>query len=303
VGDFGLTRDPAIQATGLVTFSRWVGAGEAIIQAGLLLKTQDLSQTFTVIQDTTNDYWSDSQGAYVAPIGITSITVPVQAVNAGVQGNVQAGMITIISGDNGGFNQGVTNPLAFTNGVDPESDDNLKRRFPSFLNTLRAGTEAAVENAIAGVQGNLRYMVLENTDPTGAARAGFFTVYVDDQTGAPPAPLLAQVTTAINAVRALGVQFSVQPCSVSHVSVAVTIYAASGYDKTALIPQVVTAITDYIASVGMGEAVSYFNIAAAAKNVEGVAKIEGLTLNGGAEDVGGIVGGVVLPNPGGIVVS
>ena len=58
-------------------------------------------------------------------------------------------------------------------------------------------------------------MVGENVDPSGAARPGFFTVTVDDGSGAPPAALIAAITAAVDRVRPVGTQFAVQPATVS----------------------------------------------------------------------------------------
>ncbi|MGC8035647.1 baseplate J/gp47 family protein, partial [Salmonella enterica] len=65
--------------------------------------------------DTTNAAYDASQGGYVLANGISSVTVPIQAVTAGVAGNVTAGSINTIAQAITGIDT-VTNAAGLTNG-------------------------------------------------------------------------------------------------------------------------------------------------------------------------------------------
>jgi len=62
---------------------------------------------------------------------------------AGSSGNVQANTITLISAAISGVDT-VTNALAFTNGIDAETDAALRARFQNYINTRCQATAAAI---------------------------------------------------------------------------------------------------------------------------------------------------------------
>ncbi|MFX8028091.1 baseplate J/gp47 family protein, partial [Acinetobacter baumannii] len=54
VADFGVTRLPAVAATGIVTFSRFTTTQQVLVPVGATVQTADGTQQFTVTIDTTN---------------------------------------------------------------------------------------------------------------------------------------------------------------------------------------------------------------------------------------------------------
>src|SRR6185437_13430089 len=211
VGDFGLTRLPAVAATGTVTFSRYTASISSVITPyftatgtvnpnGVQVLTADLSQSFGVTTDVNLATWNAGMGGYFLPANTTSIDVPVQAITPGSAGNIQPGAISLITVAVPGVDF-VTNSTVFSNGTDGESDASLKERFTIFVATRAEATLAAVKAAITSVQDGLSYSVIENTLPTGTAQPGFFTVTVDDGTGTPPTALITAVYEAIDAIR------------------------------------------------------------------------------------------------------
>ncbi|MBV9132230.1 MAG: baseplate J/gp47 family protein, partial [Chloroflexi bacterium] len=97
MADFTLTRLPAVAATGTVTFSRYTATMPALIAPGVLVRTGDGAQTFSVVADTTNAAWNSQSAAYTLAAGISSITVPVAAQVSGSAGNVQAATVTLLA--------------------------------------------------------------------------------------------------------------------------------------------------------------------------------------------------------------
>ncbi|MFX6225963.1 baseplate J/gp47 family protein, partial [Acinetobacter baumannii] len=90
MADYNFTRLAAVAAPGSVTFSRFTASGTALVPVGALIQTGNGTQQYTVTADTTNAAYDASQGGYVLANGISSVTVPIQAVTAGVAGNVTA---------------------------------------------------------------------------------------------------------------------------------------------------------------------------------------------------------------------
>ncbi|MGC8030527.1 baseplate J/gp47 family protein, partial [Salmonella enterica] len=73
----------------------------------------------------------------------SSVTVPIQAVTAGVAGNVTAGSINTIAQAITGIDT-VTNAAGLTNGEDAELDADFRARFIHYINSLSKATKAAV---------------------------------------------------------------------------------------------------------------------------------------------------------------
>ena len=119
VADFSLTRLPATFATGTVTFSRLTPGAPALIQPGVLVRTSDAAQTFSVTADPASPLWNAAQGGYSLPAGTASAELPVVAKNAGTAGNVQAGTVTMLASALPGVDA-VINPAPFANGMDAE---------------------------------------------------------------------------------------------------------------------------------------------------------------------------------------
>ena len=281
VGDFGLARLPATYATGSVTFARYSPASVALIAAGTQVKTADGSQPFVVVADPTNVSWSAGLDGYLAASGVGSITVPVQAVNAGVQGNVQAGTITLIASAVPGVDT-VTNASSFGDALDAESDQALRTRFQAYIQGLAKSTTGALGAAIADVQQGLSYGIQEGVPGTGQV-----TITVDDGSGSPAASLLASVASAGNAARAAGVQTVVQGPTLATTTIAFTLNVAAGASKPAVVALIAPALLAYVDTLAVGGALAVSNVItqayAAAPGL--VASIEAVLLNGGATDI------------------
>lgn len=207
--DFGLSRLPGNPATGDVTLGKFVNANSSIvIPLNTIVQTASTPPTrFQVVADTSKPGWNGLINAYQLLSGQTSVAVKVQAQESGVGGNVQAGQINTIASTLSGIDT-VTNGATFLNGVDIETDDQLKARFALYILGLSKATRVAVASAIENVQQGLIYAII---DPTSAGTgpppaAGNFTVTVDDGSGAPTASLITEVTAAVDAVRPIGVR-------------------------------------------------------------------------------------------------
>lgn len=255
VADFSLTRLPAVAATGLVTFSRR-SAGEAtLVPFGAQIKSQDGTQIFQVVTDTTNPAWDPVQIGYdVSPLA-SSVTVPVQALTAGAGGNVQANTVTVVASAIPGIDD-VTNAAAFTTGIDQESDVALKSRFTLYIAGLSKATDAAVGSAVESVQQGLNYNIVENSPANGS-----FVVVIDDGTGNPPAALEALVFSAVDLVRPVGTSFTVIPPVLTNVFVTMSLTVAAGINKLNILGTVDAAVVAFVNALQIGQTLSYTKLA------------------------------------------
>ena len=285
MADFAITRLPAVAASGVVTFTRYVPAAAAFVPVGSLVRSSDGVLGFVVQADTTNAAYDAVRGGFAVGAGVASVSVPVACDTPGAAGNVQAGAITLLASALPGIDT-VANAAALAGGLDAESDDVLRARFRNWLASLSRATSLAVKSAVAGVQQGLQAVVLENQLPDGTARMGMFTVVVDDGTGSPSASLLASVSAAIEAVRPIGAIYAVQAPGVVPVTVSISIDTDPAANPGTVRDAVAAAITGYVDTLGLGAAVLWsklFQVAYAASPA--VTRVGAATLNGAAADL------------------
>ncbi len=295
VGDYGLTREAAIAATGAVTLSRFSTLGSATVLVGTTVRTGDASATYAIGADASNAAYSatlGTSGGYLFQPGVASITVPIVAVVAGSAGNVVVGAISLFGQAVAGVDV-VSNGAPTTGGADAESDAALRARFVLYIGSLEKATLLAIEAAAASVQAGLTYEVRENVAEDGSVRPGHFVVVVDDGSGAPSAALKSAVYAAVDLVRPLCSTFSVQSPSILYVDVALTLSVSSG-SKLALVAPIESAITAYVDTLIVGGTLSLTRVSALAYGASStIANVTSVTLNGMASDVQAGAGVVV----------
>lgn len=294
VRDYGLTRLPAIAATGLVTLSRVTttpGSPRAIIHATSTparFQTSQSSIKFFVTVDQTHEDWSNADGGYILEQGLASIDVPVQAEISGVAGNVAADSIDTINTSIPGVDL-VTNSAPFTNGRDAELDPALRLRFIAFIFSLARATKVAIGFAVASVRQGLDYTITENKvytsaatpEASAAADVGAFYVVFDDGSGAPSDDLKTAIEGAVDLYRPITVRAAVFKVSVVQVDVSCIVDALDGYIHSALQTTIRDAITVYVNSTKIGARLSYTGLVAAIRNSsQGIKNVTGVTLNG-----------------------
>lgn len=285
MADYGLTRLPAVAATGSVTFGRITTTNAATIPVGSLVETADGSQQFAVIADTTQIAYSATQNAYLIPAGIASISATVQNVldgtpTEGADGNVVAGAINTLSSAIP-YVDTVTNATAFSNGVNAETDAAFRIRFQAYLQGLREGIPAAVEAAIADLQQGIQYDLVENQTLAGVDQPGYFYVVINPYSSS----LQAQVSAAIDAVRPTCSTFGVFQATQLVADVAASISALPGFTLASVQTAVQDAITAFIGTLGLGMPLYYTQLYAIAYGVAGVQEVTNLTVNNGTADL------------------
>lgn len=263
MADYGFTRLAAVAATGDVTFARYTATNQAVIPVGTTVTTSDGTQQYLVVANTANSAYSATLAGYILAAGVSSITVPVQAVTAGSAGNATAGTISVISGGIQ-YVDTVSNAYAFTTGSDAETDAAFRSRFILWVASLSKSTKSAIGYAISSLQSGVNYSLTENTDINGNSQPGYFYAVVDDGSGDPTETFLATVASAVEAVRPFSVTYGVfGPVKLAaNVSMALTV--SSGIDRSVAVQLVQTALNTYLSELTLGETLPYTQLAAIA---------------------------------------
>jgi hypothetical protein len=284
-GDFQVYRLGAAAASGTVIFSRFTAApAQVFIPVGTQVQTGDGTQTFAVTADPTYVTYSATTGGYMLPANTGSITVPAQALVPGTGGNVSANTITNISSAAGlqpliGLDT-VTNPSAFTNGINSESDAALKTRFAAFILGLSRGDYYGTEYAVLSVQATIQWTLTEAYDYGGNFAPGTYYVVADDGSGSPSASFISGVRAAANTVRPLGNFVSVFAPIVDWLTISMQIQTAAGYDHGTVVGLVSQAIQNGVNALGLGNGLPYSLVGSWAYSVTGVTSVSDIVVNG-----------------------
>ncbi len=282
VADFSLSRLPGQAALTTAVFSRITLGLAASIPVGTQVKTADGTQSFTVLADPTQASFSAVTNSFAVAPSTQTIALTVQATSIGVIGNVQSAAISLLATAIPGIDA-VTNPGQAAGGLDAEQDTALRSRFTNFMASRARATPAAIAFAIASLQQGLQHVLSENTDPSGAVRPGFFTVTVDDGSGAPPGSLIAAVAAAVDGVRPVGTQFAVQPATVFPANITLAITAAAVV-KPAAQAAVVSAIVAYIATLPIGGSLPLSRLASIAYLASpAITNVSAIAINGAGD--------------------
>lgn len=284
VADYDLTRSPARPARGEARFSRFTPGLPALIPIGATIKTIDGAWTYRVVAQGGTGPDPVLLG-YVVPQGQTSLTVPVEAVQPGAGGNAAPNTVTLLSTAIPGIDT-VTNLAAIAGGTEPETDQSLRARFRAYNASLSRAVRPAIDYAVGQVQGGLTWSVLEQQRPDGTVAPSFFTLVVDDGSGAPSNDLIARVAAAVEAYRALGVAYAVVGPVVLTANVTMTLTTVAGASHPEVVGAVATALTRYINALPLGSGLSYTRLAQVAYAAD--ARVENVTavlLNNGSVDV------------------
>lgn len=281
VADFGMGRLAAVSASGQARFSRATAGLATVVPVGAVVRTGVTAdaQEFQVVADPTRAEWTGA--GYAIAAAAVEVAVPIRATAPGRAGNVQAGVLKLLSTAIPGVDA-VVNDYAATGGLDAETDVALRTRFGGFIDSRSRGTEQAVGFAIQSVQQGLQFVIAERVDTAGAVRSGHFTVVVDDGSGAPSDALMARVGAAIEAVRPLGSTYSVIRPVLVRANVVLQAVAAS--NGGALVQAAIGAFVNGV-PIGTGIVISRLVQVAHDSDVL-VAKVANVTVNGSSGDLG-----------------
>jgi len=192
-----ITRNQAQKATGEVQFSRTGTVGTVTIPIGTEVEVPATGAADPITFVTTEE-------GTISGGSTTSNLVDVVAAKAGVAGNVALGTVTGFVSKPSGVDF-VTNPAAFTNGLDLESDDAFRERLLNQIKGLaRAhvdGLESAALTAEDTASGK-RVVFAEVVEDT--VNLGNVTVYIDDGSGTAESSTVVPQWTTIPPGTAVG---------------------------------------------------------------------------------------------------
>lgn len=287
--DYGLSREPAVPATGKLTVYRYVASTSATLLVGTTALTGDGTQTFVVGTDPLvpgyDHLLGHGVGGYLIPQGTQSLAgIPITAAVPGSGGNVSAGSISLVGGVAG--IDYASNPAATTGGADAETDAAMKARFPLFIASLSNATLSAIESAIVSVQQGLTYRITANYDEAGNWYPGHFVIVIDDGSGSPSDALKSAVYTAVDRVRAFCETFSVQSPTIVYANIVLTLTVNAGSSRAALAPGLQTAIATFVNALQVGQVLPISRIATFGYAASPyVANVSAITINGISADL------------------
>ena len=293
MADFSLVRLPGSAAAGTVTFARYTVGLDTVVPVGAQVRTDDGTQSFLVVASTSDPSWNGA-GGYDLPAALASVDVPVQATLPGSAGNVLAGAIGLLGTAIPGVDT-VNNADPLSGGFDAESDQALRVRFQSYINSRSLATRLAIGNAVASVQQGLRYGIIENVDAAGTMHPGYFLVTVDDGTGVPPDALLSEVQAAVELVRPLASTYAVLPPIVVAAAIQMTLETSNPATKPMVAAAVQQSVLGWIEGLPLGGTLAISKLDALAHMTDAsVTSVVGTTINGEATDAAAPPNGVII---------
>ena len=290
VADFGVSRLGAVAAHGEARFSRITPGLRAEVPVGAVVRTGAGAdaQAFRVVADPQRPWWSGT--GYVIAAEALEVVAPIQALSSGRAGNVQAGVLRLLSTAVPGVDA-VVNDYPASGGLDAEADEALRARFALFIDSRTRATRAAVEYAVQSVQQGLQYVLADRVDSAGAVRAGHFTVVVDDGSGAASDALLGRIGAAIEAVRPIGGTYSVRRPGVIQANVSMRVQAPAD-----ALPVVQAAVWGFINALPIGGGVVISRLIQVAHEADArVVRVSEVTVNGAGADLAPPVFGKAAP--------
>lgn len=281
---WGFFRATGNQATGFVTFARYTPTNYTLIPVGAQVQTADGSQIYTVVAQPGYANWNAGDG-YDLNGGVASIQVPVQSVNFASAANAAAGTVSVLLQAISGVDY-CSNALPMTLGLDPESDDAYKARFPTFLLSLARGTGPAIVAAVEAIQVGVQCTVIPNVALDGTPQAGYLTIIVDDGTGSPSTALLNQAGTAVLNYIAEGMTFGIFPPTIITINVSFSIMTKAGYVHADAVTAAQNAVISFIDALADGTSLAWSQIEGVIQNSSpAVFGVYNLLLNGSTADI------------------
>jgi len=287
VKEVGIYRKLTTKSFNIVTITGTVGA---IIKKGEKVSSDSINFVFT----------EDS----IMPISKT-IDVPVICEKYGVIGNVPIGAIKYFPKTLEGL-QTVTNSQAFTNGYDEETDDNLRERYYTKVQTpATSGNKYHYRNwslEITGV-GDTRVVPLWN----GAGTVKVILINAN-KLGVDPT-LVSSVKTYIDPIDGMGegqAPIGATCTVVSAIELEINITVILTIDPlnvtlSQVIANIESSITEYLASIAFKQNyISFAKIGAIILNTTGVIDYINLKVNGGVSNIDildtevAVLGGVIV---------
>ena len=265
--EYGLSRKPAVKASGSLTFS---GPAGTLIPAGTVASTGGSAPT----------YFETTAAATVGGGG--TVAVAAKAQEAGASGNVSIGAVNVLLGDLVGIVT-VTNPVNFEGGADQETDEALLSRY----------LERARRPATSGNANQYRQWALEvpgisdaKVYPVWAGGGTVKVVLLDDEKTAPAPSVVAEVAAHIEEQRPIGADVTVEAAVEIPINVSVEVTLAPGATVAEVQTQIEDGVRAYLASLAFTDPlVRWTRISNVILDIPPVVDYADLLVNGGGSNI------------------
>lgn len=251
--DLNIYPSPGVAATTSVVFSIAAALTVPIsLAAGTYVAT--VGDNITVI----SQVYATTTAATIPAGSLTSGSVPVQAVIAGSAGNVPSGAIVVMISPVGVASVSVTNPVAATGGIDPDTSAIVRQKI---LAALSPATSASnMQNAVLSVAGVVGASVVDPQDGSGIIHV----YWGDINASVTNSVTQAAVQLAVNNTLPLGLK-AVTPAAFPTINnvtaIAVTASIASNLSQTAMLPILQAGIQAYFQGLIPGAVPNNFSLA------------------------------------------
>lgn len=276
--EHGLTRRPAVAATGAVTFT---GTAGTVIPVGTRVSTASTTAAPAVVFRTI-------EAATIPESG--SVAVRIEAEVPGASGNVAAGTIRFLAASVPGVTS-VTNAEPTTGGADEEDDESLRARLLQRVRSPSAsGNRADYVRWALEVPGVGWVSVIPVRDGPGTV-----SIAIIDMQGQPASPELVQAVQNHIApdgplgggLAPIGADVRVEAATAVLIHVSATLTVAEGYNPDSVRSAVAENIRAYLRSLAFAEDndVRISRIGQAILDTPGVLDYTDLTVNGGTSNI------------------
>lgn len=288
---FGFDALPAEAASGVLRFSApSPAAAQVVIPAGTRVTAIGGGLAYVTQSDA------------IIQIGQSGVDAMAWCETTGANTNVLAGTLTLLSAAIQGVGS-VTNPAAFDNGRDLETDDERKARFQGYISTLPRGTvsavaygarSATVKDASGQTVESVRYAVIVEPYLTDTnIPVGLVECYIHNGVGGTSAELVASAQqiidgyrlsdgTAVPGWKAAGVIVNTMAAPEVNVSVSGSLTVDSSANEADAIAAASAAVSDYLQTLNIGAPAIRSEIIAKIMSVSGVYNV---TLSTPASDI------------------
>ena len=257
---WGVTRKQAVAANGTFTFTKNTPALYTIgIPQGTIISTLP-DDNGNVVQFTTDT-------TVALAVGQTSVSVTATCSNPGPgsAGNLSANTQLVIGSAVPGID-GVILTSSITNGIDTESDDQLRQRCLNVIQNPQGGGTAADYKAWA-----LSVIGVSNATVLPLNRGnGTVDIVITTTNGLPSSSLISQVQSVINKNKPINVDALVMGPAAVSIAIIANIAVQDGYTVAGITSAVQKAFTNYINSVPVGGTVYNSHMVAAALAIPGI---------------------------------
>lgn len=206
----GLTRKSALKAAGIVKVSG--NPGVAIGKSIIFLTEGGIE-------------FESTEAAIIQENG--SANIPIQAVEAGITGNIPAGAVKTVQIAQQGVTE-ITNESAITGGTDQESDEDLlSRLLLKVRNPATSGNAAHYQQWAGEVTGVGDAKVFPLWDGAGTVKV----IIVDSEKTPAEPEIVAAAATHIESMRPVGAEVTVESAAGVDINVAATVTLAEIWNK------------------------------------------------------------------------